>query len=63
MRKFAIAAVAAVGLMGAFGASGAAAAPGPCATVQSLFEKYKIELGMHQPEAEAALGRVCRTTG
>lgn len=48
---------------GPVGPAGANAAIGPCATVQSLADKYNIHLGMHQAEVEALYGEVCRQTG
>ena len=67
MRKVGITLAAALALT-AVGATGAqaedwSAYTGPCATQQSLFEKYNIEFNMHQEQVEQAYSFTCSKTG
>ena len=63
MKKLALAALLAAGIAGASAQTAAAGTAGPCASVQALFDKYGIGLGMHQPEVEYVYGQVCQITG
>jgi hypothetical protein len=63
MRKLTITALVAAAAFAATATAPAQAYTGPCATAQTLFEKYNIQLDMHFPLLEDTSREVCRTTG
>ena len=64
MRKVGITLAAALALAAAgSGTASASTITGPCTTQQNLFDKYNIQFGMHQEEAEQTYSFVCSKTG